>query len=127
MARETDEDIRKAFSQHREKLMDTKQKMTQADIDIEVLKKSKQRAELTIKEISSYEETPRMYEAVGRIFILGNPDNIKANFEKQMKTAEEEIQAVENSKIYLQQTFKECENNLREMIKQVVLKGDTSG
>lgn len=118
MARDSDDDLRKAFAQLREKLMDTKQKMNQADIQIEKLKKLKQRDELTIIEISSYNETPKMYESVGRMFISDKPENIKADLEKRIKSAEEEMQSLENNKTYLMQTFKECENNLREMIQK---------
>ncbi|XP_076169332.1 prefoldin subunit 1 [Ptiloglossa arizonensis] len=126
MAREPDEELRKAFSQLHEKMIDTTQKLKLADIQIEKLRRSKQRAELTVKEITSYPENTKTYESVGRMFLLDDIENIKTGLEKQMKSADEKVKTLENNKTYLSQNLKECENNIREMIQQRLNK-DTSG
>ncbi|XP_053989335.1 prefoldin subunit 1 [Hylaeus volcanicus] len=126
MAREPDEELRKAFSQLHEKMIDTTQKLKLADIQIEKLKRSKQRAELTVKEVSSYPVDTKTYEPVGRMFLLDDIDNIKTGLDKRMKAADEKVKTLENTKTYLQQNLKECENNIREMIQQRQNK-DTSG
>ncbi|XP_054016365.1 prefoldin subunit 1 [Hylaeus anthracinus] len=126
MAREPDEELRKAFSQLHEKMIDTTQKLKLADIQIEKLKRSKQRAELTVKEVSSYPADTKTYEPVGRMFLLDDIDNIKTGLDKRMKAADEKVKTLENTKTYLQQNLKECENNIREMIQQRQNK-DTSG
>ena len=126
MAREPDEELRKAFSQLHEKMIDTTQKLKLADLQIEKLKRTKQRAELTVKEISSYPKNTKTYESVGRMFLLDDIDNIKAELDKRMKNADEKVKTLENNKTYLQQNLKESENNIREMIQQRQNK-DTSG
>ncbi|KOX78965.1 Prefoldin subunit 1 [Melipona quadrifasciata] len=126
MAREPDEELRKAFSQLHEKMIDTTQKLKLADLQIEKLKRSKNFAELTMKEITSYPKDTKTYESVGRMFLLDDMDSIKAGLDKRMKNADEKVKTLENNKTYLQQNLKECENNIREMIQQRQNK-DTSG
>lgn len=126
MAREPDEELKKAFSQLHEKMIDTKQKLKLADVQIEKLTRSKQRAELTAKEITSYPKDVKTYESVGRMFLSDDIENIKAGLEKRMKAADEKVKTLENNKTFLQQNLKECENNIREMIQQKQNK-DSSG
>ncbi|CAK9817832.1 Prefoldin subunit 1 [Anthophora retusa] len=118
MAREPDEELKKAFSQLHEKMLDTTQKLKLADLQIEKLKRSKQFAELTMKEITSYPENTKTYESVGRMFLLDDMESIKQGLEKRMKNSDDKVKTLENNKTYLQQNFKECENNIREMIQQ---------
>lgn len=126
MAREPDEELRKAFSQLHEKMIDTTQKLKLADLQIDKLKRTKQRAELTVEQITSYPKNTKAYESVGRMFLLDDIENIKNDLEKRMKNADEKVKTLENNKIYLQQNLKESENNIREMVQQKQNK-DTSG
>ena len=118
MANEPHEELKKAFSQFHEKVIDTRQKLKLADMKIEKLKWSKQRAELTVKEITSYPASTKTYESVGRMFLLDDIANIKVGLEQQMKSADEKVETLDNRKTYLQQNLKECENNIREMIQE---------
>lgn len=125
MAREPDEELRKAFSQLHEKVIDTTQKLKLADLQIDKLKRTKQRAELTVKEITSYPKNTKAYESIGRMFFLDDIENIKNDLEKQVKNVDEKVKTLENNKTYLQQKLKESENNIREMVQQK--QKDTSG
>ncbi|XP_017876021.1 prefoldin subunit 1 [Ceratina calcarata] len=118
MARKPDLELRVAFWQLHDKMIDTQQKLKLADLQIDKLKRSKQFAELTMKEVTSYPKNTRTYESVGRMFLLDSMENIKANLDKRMKTADEKVKTLENNKAYLQQNLKESENNIREMIQQ---------
>lgn len=118
MARKPDLELREAFWQLHDKMIDTQQKLKLADLQIDKLKRSKQFAELTMKEVTSYPKETRTYESVGRMFLLDDMENIKANLDKRMKAADEKVKTLENNKAYLQQNLKESENNIREMIQQ---------
>ncbi|OAD60066.1 Prefoldin subunit 1 [Eufriesea mexicana] len=126
MAKESDEELIKAFSQLHEKMFDTTQKLKLADLQIDKLKRSKQLAELTMKEVTSYPKNTKTYESVGRMFLLDDMDSIKAGLEKRMKNADEKVKTLENNKTYFQQNLKECGNNVRELLQQRQNK-DTSG
>lgn len=126
MARVPDQELKKAFSELHEKMTDTTKKLKLADLQIDKLKRSKQRAQLTIKEITSLPPDTRTYESIGRMFLFDDIENIKSGLENQMKTADEKVKTLENNKTYLQKRLKESENNLREMIQQRQSK-DASG
>ncbi|XP_063974534.1 prefoldin subunit 1 [Diachasmimorpha longicaudata] len=118
MARVPDEELKKAFAELQEKMVDTTQKLKLADIQIESLKRTKQHAELTIKEIATLPNATKTYESVGRMFLLDDIDNIKAGLKTRMTTANEKITTFENNKTYLERDLKESKNNLREMVQQ---------
>ncbi|XP_011300302.1 prefoldin subunit 1 [Fopius arisanus] len=126
MARVPDEELKKAFSELQEKMVDTTQKLRLADIQIESLKRTKQYAELTIKEIAALSNTTKTYESVGRMFLLDDIASIKSGLQTRMKNADEKITTLENNKTYLERDLKESKNNLREMVQQRQNK-DTSG
>ena len=125
-SRVPDQELKKAFSELQEKMIDTTQKMKLADAQIESLRRTKQRAELTISEISTLEPNARTYDAVGRMFLLDDLKSIKTDLETKIKTADDKIKTLDNNKTYLQKSFKESENNLREMVQQRQSK-ETSG
>lgn len=118
MARQPDEELKKAFAELQEKMIDTSQKLKLADVQIDSLKRTKQRADLTTKEITSLPPNTKTYESVGRMFLLDDIVSIKDGLEKRTKNAEEKIKTLENNKTYLQKSLKESENNLREMVQQ---------
>ncbi|XP_044007974.1 prefoldin subunit 1 [Aphidius gifuensis] len=113
-----DDELKKAFAELQGKVVDTSQKVRLADIQIDGYKRTKQRAELTIKEISGLNTNNKTYELVGRMFMLDDITSIKNGLETKMKTAEEKITALENNKAYLERNLKESKNNIREMVNQ---------
>ncbi|XP_043469157.1 prefoldin subunit 1 [Leptopilina heterotoma] len=118
MARVPDEELKKAFSELHLKVVDTLHKLKLADVQIESLKRTKQRAELTTKEIVLLPPTTRTYESVGRMFLLDDINNIKVSLDKRIVNADEKIKVLDTNKNYLQNSLKESENNLREMVQQ---------
>ncbi|XP_012535190.1 prefoldin subunit 1 isoform X1 [Monomorium pharaonis] len=126
MSKVLDEELKQAFSKLHEKMVDTKQKLKLADIQIGKLRGTKQRTELTMKEIGTLPNDTRMYESVGRMFLLNKMNNVKDNLETRIKTSDEKIKTLENNKAYLQRSLKESENEIREMIQQKQSK-ETSG
>lgn len=118
MARVPDEELKKAFSELHLKVVDTLHKLKLADVQIESLKRTKQRAELTTKEIVLLPPSTRTYESVGRMFLLDDINNIKVSLDKRIVNADEKIKVLDTNKNYLQNSLKESENNLREMVQQ---------
>ncbi|EFN79929.1 prefoldin subunit 1 [Harpegnathos saltator] len=126
MARVPDQELKQAFSKLQEKMVDTSQKLKLADMQIDKLRRTKQRAELTMKEISCLPGNTRIYESVGRMFLLDDISNIKNMLDNRMKTSDEKIKTLDNNKTYLQRSLKESEDDIREMIQQRQNK-ETSG
>ncbi|XP_001603823.1 prefoldin subunit 1 [Nasonia vitripennis] len=118
MAQVPDAELKKAFAELHSKGIDTRQKLKLSDVQIETLRRIKQRAELTQVEIKTLPVNTRTFESVGRMFLLQDIDTIKTDLEKQTKTADEKIKILETNKHYLQRSLKESENNIREMVQK---------
>lgn len=118
MSRKPDEELKKAFSELHEKVIDTRQKLKLSDVQIEGLRRSKQRSELTLIEIRTLPKETKTFESVGRMFLVQDVDTIRTDLNKRMKAADEKIKTLENNKTYLQRSLKESENNIREMVQK---------
>ncbi|KAL3274959.1 hypothetical protein HHI36_019735 [Cryptolaemus montrouzieri] len=113
-----DLELKKAFAELQEKQIETSQKLRLADIQIENLKKNKQHAVFTEREISALSDSTKTYESVGRIFMATPIETVKNNLQKKQNVAEEKIKVLENNKAYLENSLKEATNSLRELVNQ---------
>ncbi|XP_018572127.1 prefoldin subunit 1 [Anoplophora glabripennis] len=111
-----DMELKKAFTELQEKQLETTQKLRLADMQIENLKRSKQHATITEREINALDEGTKTYESVGRMFLLTPVENVKENLKAKQNTAEEKIKVLENSKTYLENSLKEAADSLRELV-----------
>ncbi|KAF7697197.1 hypothetical protein HF521_005615 [Silurus meridionalis] len=73
-------------------------------------------AELQAKMVDTQQKTTRMYEGVGRMFILQSKDEINNQLTEKQKTADDKIKELEQKKTYLERSVKEAEDNIREML-----------
>ncbi|EFA01203.1 prefoldin subunit 1 [Tribolium castaneum] len=113
-----DMELKKAFAELQEKQIDTAQKLRIADLQIETLKRNKQHASFTEREISSLEEGTKTYESVGRMFVMTPMTQVKENLQKKQAQAEEKIKVLVNNKTYLENSLKDATNSLRELVQQ---------
>ena len=118
MTRVPDEELKKAFAELHDKVIDTRMKLKFSDIQIETLRRTMQRAELTQIELRGLPTETKTYESIGRMFLLQDIDTIKKDLKKRTETANEKIKVLENNKNYLQRSLKESENNIREMVQK---------
>ncbi|CAH1407815.1 unnamed protein product [Nezara viridula] len=118
MSKSVDMELKKAFTDLQHMMLETTQKLKLADVQIESLKRAKQRAELTSREIKSLSDDTKTYESVGRMFILTPVSTVLQNLGAKSVTCSEKIKTLEGNKSYLEKTLKESENNLREMVQQ---------
>ncbi|NWW68378.1 PFD1 protein, partial [Ifrita kowaldi] len=116
MAAPVDLELKKAFTELQAKVMDTQQKVKLADLQIEQLTKTKKHAHLTDTEVMMLVDETRMYEGVGRMFILQPKGVIHNQLLEKQRIAEEKIKELEQKKLYLERSVKEAEDNIREML-----------
>ncbi|XP_026556727.1 prefoldin subunit 1 [Pseudonaja textilis] len=116
MAASVDLELKKAFSELQAKVIETQQKVKLADIQIDQLNRTKKHAHLTDTEIMTLAEETRMYEGIGRMFILHPKEVIHNQLLEKQKMAEEKIKELEQRKSYLERSVKEAEDNIREML-----------
>ena len=105
-----------AFQELQVKMITSKNQIKISDAQIEALKRTIQHSKLVYHEISSLPEQTRLYEGVGRMFILQPPTEIKKQLDNKMKASEEKIESLQGTKSYLEKSIKESEDNLREMV-----------
>ncbi|XP_046899098.1 prefoldin subunit 1 isoform X2 [Hypomesus transpacificus] len=116
MAAPIDLELKKAFAELQAKMIDTQQKAKLADLQIDQLTRMKKHANLTHTEIASLPGTTRMYEGVGRMFILQSKEEINTQLTDKQKTSDEKIKELEQKKTYLERSVKDAEDNIREML-----------
>ncbi|XP_039633713.1 prefoldin subunit 1 isoform X2 [Perca fluviatilis] len=115
MAAPIDLELKKAFSELQVKMIDTQQKVKLADLQIDQLTRVQKHAKLTHAEVAVLADNTRLYEGVGRMFILQSKEDINSQLMDKQKTAEEKIKELEK-KVYLERSVKEAEDNIREML-----------
>lgn len=118
MSKTVDLELKKAFAELQQKMVDTTTKLQLADLQIEGLKRTKHHAELTAQEISALSPETRTYESVGRMFVLTDIPDVCKNLTERINTCEDKIKSLESNKNYLERSLKDSENNLREMVQQ---------
>ncbi|KAK6474649.1 prefoldin subunit 1 [Huso huso] len=116
MAAPVDLELKKAFAELQAKVMDTQQKAKLADLQIEQLNRMKKHAHLTDSEVTTLPDETRMYEGVGRMFILQSKEVIHNQLLEKQKGADEKIKELEQRKTYLERSVKDAEDNIREML-----------
>ncbi|XP_042354734.1 prefoldin subunit 1-like isoform X1 [Plectropomus leopardus] len=116
MAAPVDLELKKAFSELQVKMIDTQQKVKLADLQIDQLTRVQKHAKLTHAEITNVPDNTRLYEGVGRMFILQSKEDINNQLMDKQKTADEKIKELEQKKVYLERSVKEAEDNIREML-----------
>lgn len=126
MSKTVDLELKKAFKELQQKMLETTQQLKVADARIDVLKQGMRHTQLTGKELSSMPPDTKMYQGVGRMFVLTDVNEIKTSLEKKHESYSLKIKQLENNKMYLERNLKDSENNLREMIQQRKEAGDTN-
>ncbi|XP_067011148.1 prefoldin subunit 1 [Anabrus simplex] len=118
MAKTVDLELKRAFAELQQKMLETTQKLKLADVQIDSLKRSMQHAMLTAKEIAALPPETKTYESVGRMFLLTDIAEVGQNLQKKSAISSDRIKTLENNKQYLERSLKDSENNLREMVQQ---------
>merc|ERR1711983_435595 len=111
-----DQELKAAFSELQSKMVENKQKMKFHDIQIENLKRNITHSTLTDSEISQLPKDTKVYESVGRMFLLSDISTVRAGLDSKTEGLKEKIHVLNGNKEYLDRQVKEQENNLRELI-----------
>ncbi|XP_022648390.1 prefoldin subunit 1-like isoform X2 [Varroa jacobsoni] len=105
-----------AFQELQSKMVDTQRKLRLADMQIESHYISIRKSNIANSVISSYPADTRMYDSVGRMFLLSNKKAAKAKLEARNKAAEDRINQLVFNKTYLESELRESKDNLRELV-----------
>ena len=109
-------DLKKAFEELQVKILSNRSQMKVITTQSDYLKRQIQHSKLTESEIQQLNEGVRMYEGIGRMFVLSDKTKTLTTLDKKAKECETKIANFEKSKEYLDKSLKDSENSLRELI-----------
>lgn len=96
--------------------IETTKKIRILDVQIDSLKKQKQRFELTAKECDNLSENAKVYSAVGRMFVMSTVPDIKTELKTKSEKVEKVVESCDKSKGILIQNLQGQEKALRELV-----------
>ncbi|KAK6171107.1 hypothetical protein SNE40_019364 [Patella caerulea] len=111
-----DLELKKAFQELQNKMITTTQQLKVSDAQIETLKRQITHSKLVTKEIAALPSETRVFQGVGRMFLLQPISTIQKNLDAKMKASEEKIKTIDTNKGYLERSIKESEDSLRELV-----------
>ncbi|RNA25093.1 Prefoldin subunit 1 [Brachionus plicatilis] len=111
-----DLELKKAFEDLQTKMFTSRNQMKVIGVQVDQLKRQVQHAKLTESELVQLDTSVRMYEGIGRMFVLSDKPAVLKSLEEKSKTCETKIQSLEKTKEYLEKSLKDSENSLRELI-----------
>jgi len=111
-----DLELKKAFQDLQSKMVETTQKLRQADYQAEVQRQLIKRAELTKSELQTLPEKTPTYESVGRMFIKQDMTRTLEQVDRRIAQHREKIASLEAHKMYLEKSIQEEQSNLRDLV-----------
>ncbi len=117
-SKQPDLELKRAFAELQTKMVETKQKIKLSDLQIENLKRTITHSELTAAEIDSLPDETRVFESVGRMFVLSDKPGVGERLADRKSECKTRIEKLEANTTYLERSIKESENALRELIMQ---------
>ncbi|XP_054161636.1 prefoldin subunit 1-like [Oppia nitens] len=111
-----DMELKKAFQELQVQVIETRNKVKQIDVQLDGLKRSSQHSKITIQELNGLPDDTKMYESIGRMFVLRDKSTINQLLDQRITGNEEKCQQLMANKSYNDNKVKESENNLRELI-----------
>uniref|UniRef100_A0A0K8TNR2 Putative molecular chaperone prefoldin subunit 1 n=1 Tax=Tabanus bromius TaxID=304241 RepID=A0A0K8TNR2_TABBR len=113
-----DLELKKAFTEMQINKIETAKKLKMLDMQTDVFKNSKQKYSITEREISTYDDSTRIYSSIGRMFVLSNVDEMQKELKSKQDKCETLITQLEEKKKFLVKNLQEQEDSLRELVQQ---------
>lgn len=105
-----------AFTEMQVNKIETTKKIRILDVQIDSLKKQKQRYELTSKEVGNLNDSAKVYSAVGRMFVMSSVPEIKEELKQKQEKVEKVVESCDKSKGILIANLSGQESHLRELV-----------
>ncbi|KAH8298183.1 hypothetical protein KR018_010559 [Drosophila ironensis] len=107
-----------AFTEMQITKMETTKKINMIDMKCDMVKTSKHKYQLTEKGTSNLTDDTRVYQSVGRMFLLTDVKNMRDDLRGKQDKCDKTIEVLEQKKQFLAKSLKEQEDGLRELVQQ---------
>ena len=118
-----DKESRLALMELQGKMVDLQSKMNIAQVRQRGRAKDMQRLGLTAKEIDSMPKEVRMYESVGRMFVLQDKESILDGLESELQHIKTDLKQLASQNEFLEKQWKDSEGSVRDILGQKVVEG----
>ncbi|EDX03911.1 prefoldin subunit 1 [Drosophila simulans] len=113
-----DIELKKAFTEMQINKLETTKKIHMIDMKCDMVKTGKHKYQLTEKGTSSLADDTRVYQSVGRMFLLTDVQNMREDLKAKQDKCDKAIELLEKKKEFLQKSLKSQEDGLRELVQQ---------
>ncbi|XP_039502211.1 prefoldin subunit 1 [Drosophila santomea] len=113
-----DKELKKAFTEMQINKLETTKKINMIDMKCDMVKTGKHKYQLTEKGTSSLSDDTRVYQSVGRMFLLTDVQNMREDLKAKQEKCDKAIELLEKKKEFLQKSLKDQEDGLRELVQQ---------
>ncbi|XP_017033061.1 prefoldin subunit 1 [Drosophila kikkawai] len=113
-----DMELKKAFTEMQINKLETTKKINMIDMKCDMVKTGKHKYQLTEKGTSSLSDDTRVYQSVGRMFLLTDVQNMRDDLKAKQDKCDKAIELLEKKKEFLQKSLKDQEDGLRELVQQ---------
>ncbi|BFF93434.1 prefoldin subunit 1 [Drosophila madeirensis] len=110
--------LKKAFTEMQINKLETTKKINMIDMKCDMVKTGKHKYLLTEKGTSNLDNDTRVYQSVGRMFLLTDVQNMREDLKSKQEKCEKAIELLEKKKEFLQKSLKDQEDGLRELVQQ---------
>ncbi|KAH8334096.1 hypothetical protein KR059_006664, partial [Drosophila kikkawai] len=107
-----------AFTEMQINKLETTKKINMIDMKCDMVKTGKHKYQLTEKGTSSLSDDTRVYQSVGRMFLLTDVQNMREDLKAKQDKCDKAIELLEKKKEFLQKSLKDQEDGLRELVQQ---------
>jgi len=115
---QVDQELKRAFAELQQKMIDTRQKLKFADNQVDGLKRTILHKQITDKEMGALTPDTKVYQGVGRCFFTSSIPEVRQNISKTVNELQDKIKVYEQNKDFLEKDLKNSENSLRELVTQ---------
>ncbi|XP_016946137.1 prefoldin subunit 1 [Drosophila biarmipes] len=113
-----DIELKKAFTEMQINKLETTKKINMIDMKCDMVKKGKHKYLLTERGTSGLSDHTRVYQSVGRMFLLTDVQNMREDLKSKQEKCDKAIELLEKKKEFLQKSLKDQEDGLRELVQQ---------
>ncbi|XP_033151117.1 prefoldin subunit 1 [Drosophila mauritiana] len=113
-----DIELKKAFTEMQINKRETTKKIHMIDMKCDMVKTGKRKYQLTEKGTSSLADDTRVYQSVGRMFLLTDVQNMREDLKAKQDKCDKAIELLEKKKEFLEKSLKSQEDGLRELVQQ---------
>uniref|UniRef100_UPI00358EAD09 prefoldin subunit 1 n=1 Tax=Myxine glutinosa TaxID=7769 RepID=UPI00358EAD09 len=111
-----DRELQKAFVELQARVIEAQRQEQQAEGRMEALSRTAMTCKLTLQEISTLPSKTRLFQGVGRMFLLQDREYVLSDLKSERGEAENCLGQLKRQKEELSRRVDEAEKNIREML-----------